>query len=543
MALCGVVIIFLMFCFPENELIFVPINVPFSVEINKCTRPFLGLATCPYDKLIGVADVVNAMLDLLLGELANVTESAQRVRPLMISSLARGGKTTILSFLFDALKRDHNIRVIFITFNGSSNFHRRQGESQRDAILRVIATQLVDIGDSDPFNIQCDEDELDNYIGELPFVLLVDELNALSAPIDGDAGGMLRRLFLDKKNRYLVFTTHIPISLEPQASHYMTSLINPPSPRGCLTVPLPQCMDLVSLKKMSDQCEALTPAEVMLYGGIPSLIYSVKALGEMTPQERFEKKFPPRSNVDLKLLKLFVLSVVDGVRRIDIAMFDEFSVVPEDNKIRWPLFYIACILKTFEDDEATHAVRENCAALWTYSQTTESGKEWECVLNIAIIFRCLYQRYCGSDSPFSIVPIGIKPIIMCRALPHECRTYTSVLDFVTSVMSLFPCVLVLIPSYSKFPDVDGFVVYRADATTQPSIYGYQAKVSRSYPKRNCPEWMGKGFLLRGQSPVMGSLRNGWTYMSRNDVVSLLGYSLLPMYPASWPSYPSSDEFD
>jgi hypothetical protein len=306
----------LMLCFLENELIFVPSNnVPFSVEINACTRPSLGPTTCPYDRLIGVADVVNNMLELLREELVKVTESAQRVRPLMISRLARGGKTTILSFLFDELQR-LGVRAIFITFNGSSNFKSRQGESQRDAILRVIATQLVDIGDSDPLNIQCDEDELDKYIGELPLVLLIDELNALSAPIDGAAGGMLRRLFLDKNNRYLVFTTHIPISLEPKASDFMTSSFNPPSPRGCLTVHLPQCIDLNSLRNMSVQCEALTPAEVMLYGGIPSLIYSIKAMGEMTPNVRFFTKFI-RHSCDPDLLKLFVLSVLTGQRRHD----------------------------------------------------------------------------------------------------------------------------------------------------------------------------------------------------------------------------------
>ena len=530
------------------ESISVPSNVPFSVDIKTCTRPCLGPSTCSHEKLIGVVDVVDNMLSLLHEELPRVTESAQRVRPLMISRLARGGKTTILSLLFDELKRHDvrrlDVRVIFITFNGSSNFQSRQGESQRNAILRVIATQLVDIGDNDPLNIECDEDELDKYIGELPFVLLIDELNALSAPVDGDAGGMLRRLFLDKHNRYLVFTTHIPISLEPCASQYMMSSSAPSSPRGCLTVHIPQCVDLNSLRNMSVQCESLTPSEVMLYGGIPSLIYSIKAMGEMNPDVRFSKKIFPRSCRDQNMLKSFIMSVVDGVPRSDVAIFDEFAVVPEENKIRWPLCYIACILGAFEENEATRAVCDNCASLSTYAQTTESGKEWECVLNIAIIFRCLYQSYWGSDSPFSIVPSGIKTTVIFRTIPPEYKTPSSVKKFIEHSSKLsFPSVLVLVPSYSKFPDVDGFVVYCVDPTTKPLIYGYQAKTLRSYPKRNCPEWMEEGFLLRGKSPAMGSLRKGWNYMSHGDVLRLLGYSLAPMYPASWHEYPSTDAFD
>jgi hypothetical protein len=120
----------------------------FTVEIEACERSILGESTCVYDKLM------IEMVRLLENELVISTESAQRSRPLMISRLARGGKTTLLSLLFDELKRQHrNVRVIFITFNGSSNFETRQGESQRNAILRVIATQLVSVGGGDSLNL------------------------------------------------------------------------------------------------------------------------------------------------------------------------------------------------------------------------------------------------------------------------------------------------------------------------------------------------------------------------------------------------------
>ena len=102
-----------------------------------------------------------------------------------------------------------------------------------------------------------------------------------------------------------------------------------------------------------------------------------------------------------------------------------------------------------------------------------------------------------------------------------------------------PCLLVLFPSYSKFPDIDGFVVYCGMETAL--VYGYQAKTGRAYPKKDAPIEMTKALLLRGKSPVMASLRRGWwDYMSREGVVRLLGYSLEPMYPDTdtWPDYPS-----
>jgi hypothetical protein len=284
---------------------------------------------------------------------------------------------------------------------------------------------------------------------------------------------------------------------------------------------------------MSDMCGAITPAEVMLYGGIPSLIYSVKTMNEISPEERFSNKFS-RHTCDPGLLKLFVVSVVTGQRNDDIALFDEFAIVSEGGKIRWPLCYIACILKAFELNEATHAVCNYCVSLSTHAQETESGKEWECVLNIAIIFRCLYQSYYGSDSSFLIVPLGTKPTVMCRTIPPEIETFPAVMEYIAEVLysERTPCLLVLVPSYSKFPDVDGFVVY-CGVERAPVVYVYQAKTGRAYPKKDAT----KALLLRGKAPAMGSLRRGWGYMSSEGVQQLLGYSLKPMYPDTWPNYP------
>ena len=71
-----------MLCFPENELILVPTIVPFSVDVENCTRPELVSSTCSPDKLIGVEDALVEMMKLIADELIKVTQSAQRVRPL-----------------------------------------------------------------------------------------------------------------------------------------------------------------------------------------------------------------------------------------------------------------------------------------------------------------------------------------------------------------------------------------------------------------------------------------------------------------------------
>ncbi len=75
---------------------------------------------------------------------------------------------------------------LYINFNGF--FELFPDESQADAILRVIAVQLIDqVHQAD--HIQCNAKELDKYIASAvattgrPFILLIDELNSLSYPL------------------------------------------------------------------------------------------------------------------------------------------------------------------------------------------------------------------------------------------------------------------------------------------------------------------------------------------------------------------------
>jgi hypothetical protein len=244
--------LFFTFFFVTANLIAVPSELPFSSDVSSCRRLEFGPAACPRHLMIGVDEVIASAIQIVENELPKRTDAAgsYRVPPLMISRLARGGKTTTLCLLFDELKRK-GMHPIFITFNGSANFQLRNGESQCATILRLIASQLVNIGVQESQRLVCDESALDNYIGNEPFVLLIDELNALAAPVDAEAGSLLRRLFLDKENRYLVFTTHVPIDIEQKAHHAMASSSNPPSPRGFKTVPLSPCLDLGALQAMS----------------------------------------------------------------------------------------------------------------------------------------------------------------------------------------------------------------------------------------------------------------------------------------------------
>ena len=105
------------------------------------------------------------------------------------------------------------MNAMFVSFNGPSNFVRLEEESEEDALYRVIAAQLV-VLNGHKGKVVPDWKSLDDHIGESPFVLLVDEINALSFPVSGKLANILKEYFLNKANRFLVISSHLPVDLE-----------------------------------------------------------------------------------------------------------------------------------------------------------------------------------------------------------------------------------------------------------------------------------------------------------------------------------------
>ena len=194
----------------------------------------------------------------------------KRVPPLVYRRLQRGGKTTFLIFLFDALK-SAGYAPIAISFNGG--FQRRRDETPLQALLRQIGLQLVDTSTiADRLNVTFDAKTIIDHISVTSngrtVVLLIDELNALQFPIDEETSFFLKAHFLDTKDRYLVFTSHNVLDLD-----FWSNV----SKRGCRYATVPVCKDLEVLQTMSNLCGSLTPVEVAVYGRIPSLIYFAKS--------------------------------------------------------------------------------------------------------------------------------------------------------------------------------------------------------------------------------------------------------------------------
>jgi hypothetical protein len=166
------------------------------------------------------------------------------------------------------LKRKSQVHPILISFdgNGPSTFKFRKGETQTEAILRLIAIQLGDYAPEQAQNLVVDRLALDNHLGD-NVVLLIDELNGLGAPLDSDAAELLRVMFLDRAGRYLMFTSQCPVSIEGKSNAS-------PSQRGVLIVDMSRASSVSELRGMSESCAGLTEQQAAWFGYVPSLIYS-----------------------------------------------------------------------------------------------------------------------------------------------------------------------------------------------------------------------------------------------------------------------------
>jgi hypothetical protein len=518
--------------------VLVPSELPFTVPLKQCSGLKMSSKACT--RPLGVKEVVDKSVEIILSELPLETADggSYRCPPLVFSRLSRGGKSTVLNELFKELQ-SRALNCIVLSFNRIAGFRSRIGESQRGAILRMIAAQLVTPSSPERMvDIECDEIALDRYIGEDPFVLLIDELDDLAHdPIDRDANQLLRAMFLDKKNRYLVFTTRIPLTVDDGFLHA----------RGCRVVPMPVETDLRMVWTMDGCYHNVTSAEVALYGGIPSLIYSVKHLNEMKPQERFNSCVFTSFNSDALLGELLT-ELVDG-RRVamhrSLRCFDAFSSAPESSLIQWPLCYISCLLSRCPQTEIRRELIGCIASLEALCQTLESGKDWEVIVQFALILRCCYHE---GGYPFhqmeEYVPPGCLPdVTVFKPFARDSAgAHAEIKQHCAGFMG--PTLVVVIPRYAKFPLFDAFVAFH-NPGKDLYVLGIQMKLGRAVPKArgNSFQWVSRGYLVRGLPAEASYETDFWHCLNSAELNQLLGVSLSALQPCQWPQVPNLDDFD
>jgi len=298
-------------------------NIPFEI-FPVCN---LGKTKNASTYLVDICRTILQSMRIIRDECSNIGGSDYRVPPLVMSRLARGGKTTALMALFDELKSSGEFLPIIISFNGSAKFERIGDENNEETILRVIAAQFFNHLPLKSEDVLFDKAKVLAWIDEAGnsfrggVVLLIDELNALSRLLDRAGAKFLREEFLDHPKRYLVFTTHVLMNLETGTetlgrTPFASDLI---SSRSYRTVHMPQCFDLNELRKMPG-CAALTKAFVSISSGIPSLIYSVTSLHEESLTYRFNRLGITISALEDHIVEKYFLEYVRKNHRVVVSM-------------------------------------------------------------------------------------------------------------------------------------------------------------------------------------------------------------------------------
>lgn len=230
--------------------------------------------------------------------------------------MVRGGKTTFLCELFNRLRADDKA----VTLISLRNLPRRADESGRDTLLRLIALQLLpDMPFNEAVNVRVDEASLFEVIdatrGDMPWVLLIDDMNNLGVHADPFAADLLRRI-LDHIGYYVVCTSRVPLTGSLMEAGLANTCSVPVSDRAVRTVPLPICTEVSILNRMFSKCEPhvqVTPSEVSMYLGIPSLIYAIKRCDVESPVVQFAKQciFVEREKA-VGVLQSFIYEVLSG---------------------------------------------------------------------------------------------------------------------------------------------------------------------------------------------------------------------------------------
>lgn len=148
----------LLLCIPiAPEIIHVPTDRAFTKVITDCLNLPTTASACNY--LVNIDATVDAAVAHIKGQCPKLGGLEYGVPPLIISRLARGGKTTILKEIFTRLKTSGYAPII-VGLSNSSHFRHMPGQTHKDALLRLIASQLVNVEAGEEawnLNISCDK--------------------------------------------------------------------------------------------------------------------------------------------------------------------------------------------------------------------------------------------------------------------------------------------------------------------------------------------------------------------------------------------------
>lgn len=155
----------------------------------------------------------------------------------------------------------------------------------------------------------------------------------------------------------------------------------------------------------------------------------------------------------------------------------------------------------------------------------------ECIVQVAILIRCMSAHYFGAHSPFDIVPDGVKPALVFLRIPADLTNLTDATPFIDAEVSQhhIPTLIYIYPTSDYFKDVRGLVVYtngEQDANSREvKKIGYQIKTGdNQHVNVIYAAVLDHTYLFRGRinstvNTKLSTQNVGWTYLSVSEMKS------------------------
>jgi hypothetical protein len=473
-----------------------------------------------------------------------------RVPPLALIRCSRGGKTRALLELAAAFRKQRpKVAVIFVSFNNDTSVDEWELEEPVNALWRRIAFAALDITsptkqDWKKFaNTSVTSEDIMQWLGQTPCLLLIDELNLLNC--GKDVAEFLKDHFLSPVGRYFVFSSHVV-----PASQTLSRFMDNTSLRKVLIWELPLVVSMDDAGKLG--WRTITIREVLSRGRLPGLIAVTRADAEgyeppvaegyeppvyATRDAAISSVFSQWNDESAKcLLDSFLTGGVEGVPEPLL----QFMNASSSGKIIWVPFHMEHVLSSCARSQTLSApiraaVRAIAKAMLNFEGgKTAGGDTWEALFVVALLIRLVT----GEIDILFPQGVGLESYgISYNKLWDPKKTWEFAKDLSDLLAGMvapttFPHIAVYYPPLANFALYD-VVIVLYNATGKATCYGYQLKEGKGMPRPAADKRCEMSFVVRGAAPEDDDVKRGWIVLGKESVDEILGLTGKSLAPEVW----------
>lgn len=380
------------------------------------------------------------------------------------------------------------------------------------------------------------EQLIEDWLGDQACVLLIDELNNVPQTIS--LAGFLKRNFVSRAKRYLVFTSHV-LAIGGQLSQFMDPFSG--SMRKVVLRNLPLIPSL-SMARKNLNWPSLSPRQALYYGRIPALVHEAHldgGHGDHLPASKREKAIEECITEGLTpdSIRHFMGTFITGnrlesLRPLESLMTAQRDTAAQTDTVEWIPFFMMEALLRFSSYQGFKGLKDIARLFAAFMDAKESsGDGWECLFVAVLLIRCWAQLGDCFLVPFQLdapCTFSYNNLFAGDFATQKVRDCVNGIKDPTS----FPHVAIFYPSHASFELYD-VIVAHFDQWGKHHLYGYQLKEGKALPKEESLSIFEKSFVIRGQAAKESNVGKNWVRASEEQINTFFGVSGRLWTPQQW----------